>query len=234
METEKRLAEIWSMPYINKLPGIVKERGYWYAENGNKDILITGFNPSFRDGDAMKVSSMPVKDLLYGEKYDNYWGPVRKMLYNGETDLRGITGYLDIFYFREREQKFLKNEILPSEGGMQFVIDQLNLTQHIIEETIRPKLMIVKNKEAQAYFGKLNGMVWMGYEFEKIADTQYGELCRIKGLIDSDERIAPELKSTNIKGSYTLFTTHINQYTSVDKRPTPDFLKQILDGAYEK
>ena len=90
----------------------------------------------------------------------------------------------------------------------------------------------LKNKESWAYFGKLfdeKGWVWMGYQFEHIQNMACGELCRIKGLIDSKERIAPELQQTNLAGSFVLFTKHINQYTAINERPTPKILKLILD-----
>ena len=69
----------------------------------------------------------------------------------------------------------------------------------------------------------------MGYQFEHIQDMVCGELCRISGLIDSKERIAPEFKETNLVGSFVLFTKHINQYTAVNERPTPKILKSIID-----
>ena len=40
MDTAKRLAEIWSEDYIGTLPAPVKERGYWFVDNIQKEILI--------------------------------------------------------------------------------------------------------------------------------------------------------------------------------------------------
>lgn len=154
------------------------------------------------------------------------------MINDDDIDLRSQTDYLDIFYFREQEQRFLNDKILGSPNGIRFVVDQLNLTMHVIEDIVKPKLLIIKNKESWAYFGKLfdeKGWVWMGYKFEHIQDMTCGELCRISGLIDSKERIAPEFQETNLVGSFVLFTKHINQYTAVNERPTPKILKSILD-----
>ena len=53
-----------------------------------------------------------------------------------------------------------------------------------------------------------------------------GHIFKIIGLIDSDDRIAPEIKETNLIGSVVLFTQHINQYTPREKRPTA---RQLLD-----
>lgn len=232
MNTGNRLAEIWSEEYINTLPALIKERGYIFADNVQKDILITGFNPSFREGDNIGVFHGPVSKIWYEEKYDNYWGPIKKMLNSDDIDLRNQTDYLDIFYFREQDQSYLNDKILSSPNGIRFVVDQLNLTMHIIEDIVKPKLLIIKNKESWAYFGKLfneKGWVWMGYQFEHIQNMACGELCRITGLLDSKERIAPEFQQTNLIGSFVLFTKHINQYTAVKERPTPTILNALLN-----
>lgn len=232
MEIGNRLEEIWNKDYLLALPSQIKERGYTYADNVKSDILITGFNPSFRENDKKGIFHGPSSVLFYNEKWDNYFGPVRKMLYDIDIDLRQISDYLDIFYFRERKQNFLKNSILNSNEGLRFIIDQLNLTMHIIEEIVKPKLIIVKNKEAWAYFGKLyeeKGWVWMGYKFNHIQDMQCGELYKITGLYNSRERIAPEIEKSNIVGSYVLFTKHINQYTPINKRPSAKLIKSIID-----
>lgn len=59
----------------------------------------------------------------------------------------------------------------------------------------------------------------MGYKFEFIQNMNCGELFRITGLLNSNERIAPEITETNLKGSFVLFSQHINQYTPIEKRP---------------
>lgn len=88
MDTGKRLAEIWRADYMGALPVSVKERGYTYAENVRKDILITGCNPSFRPGDSAGIFSGPISNIWESQQYDTYFSPIRKMLYDGELDLR--------------------------------------------------------------------------------------------------------------------------------------------------
>lgn len=232
MDTGKRLEEIWNENYISSLPSLVKDRGYMYADNVQKDILITGFNPSFREGETIGAVHGPIQTIWNEERHDNYWSPIRKMLNDGVIDLRGKADYLDIFYFREKEQSFLNSRILSNPNGIRFVVDQLNLTMHIIEDIVRPKLLMVKNKESWAYFGKLfdeQGWVWMGYKFQHIQDMECGELYRISGLLDSNERIAPEIQHTNLMGTFVLFSKHINQYTALKERPTPQVLRDILN-----
>ena len=236
MNTQERLQEIWSQDYINELPTLIKDRGFTFSKNYQpKDILITGFNASFRETDNIDCHHFDFQTIL-NEPWDNYWGPLKKMIYDSESniDLRDKSAYLDIFYFREKEQSFLKNEVLKIQAGVRFLVDQINLTQHTIEDIIKPKVIIVKNKESAAYWGKLatEGIIWMGYQLEFIQNMVCGELYRITGLIDSPERIAPEFANTSLENSLVLFTQHINQYTANEKRPTAEIIKTLLDYQY--
>lgn len=235
MEIQQRLIEIWNKQNWPDLPEWVIANGSNYAINKEpKDILITGINPSFREIEKAGHVCFSFQEEMkrVAEKYDNYWGPVRKILYSPEEgiDLIPQTAYLDIFYFRKQRQSQLR-QILKSPGGVAFIAEQLNLTQHIIEDIIQPRLIIVKNRESAAYWGKLSdrGFVWMGYQFEMIESSPYGDWCRIVGLLDSEERIAPEIKGTNLLNTLVLFSQHINQFTPKDNRPTAAYLKKKMD-----
>jgi len=232
-DIDKRIKEIWSAPYMKELPNWVSDRRYRYADPiTNADLLITGINPSFREGKdnkdiADEYRHGPANQNFRLPKYDNYWGPLSKMI---DERLIDRSDYLDIFHFCEKDQNKLRNEILSrGESGIKFVANELNLTQHIIEDMIKPKLILVKNKESWAYWGKIDGYVWMGYEFEKIKDYPCGELCKIIGLQKND-RISPEIEDTCLKGSYVLFSMHINQFTKREKRPTAELLNNILNN----
>lgn len=258
-DIEKRISEIWNSQYMEDIPVWVKQRKYMYADPIKADVLITGINPSFRKGDEEQLTKWhgPAKcnfnpkkwkedKLKQGKKgisWDTYWGPMYKMLCNDNIHLLDRFDYLDIFHFREQDQSKLSKEILKkgkedNEGGIKFIADELNLTQHIIEDIIQPRLILVKNKESWAYWGKLkdDGLIWMGYEFEKIKDFASGELelYIITGLLNSDKRIAQEFNSenTHLKGCYVLFAKHINQYVSKEKRPTAELLNNILNNIY--
>ncbi|MDR2449678.1 MAG: hypothetical protein LBD52_06940, partial [Prevotellaceae bacterium] len=87
------------------------------------------------------------------------------------------------------------------------------------------KLIVIANKESYAYWGKEEKYVWMGYAFEKIKDTQYGELCKITGLRSSG-RIAPELQDTQLKGKLALFS----EYPAAGQ-PSAAFLQALLANA---
>lgn len=69
----------------------------------------------------------------------------------------------------------------------------------------------------------------MGYDLQFIKQTNTGDLYRITGLLNSSQRIAPEIKETNIKDSLILFSQHINQFTPSEKRPTEQTVRALLD-----
>ncbi|WP_293893566.1 hypothetical protein [Flavobacterium sp.] len=74
MNIQERLLEIWNEKYINELPEIIKERGFNYSiNNEQKDILITGINPSFRKGDENGNVCFDFKIIAKETKYDTYW-----------------------------------------------------------------------------------------------------------------------------------------------------------------
>lgn len=233
MNTQEKLLEIWERDYIVSLPALIKERGFDYSKNTEqKDILITGFNPSFNPQESIN-KHFNFSDFV-NKRVSNtrYWQPLIKMICADNIDLREETAYLDLFYFREKEQAFFKKSILKTPNGIRFVIDQLNLTQHIIEDVVKPKVIIVKNKESAAYWGKCSkdkGIIWMGYELEPLESLVCGELFRITGLLDSTERTAPEITNTNLKNTLILFTVHINQFTKKEKKPTVQLIKSLLD-----
>ncbi len=153
-----------------------------------------------------------------------------------QIDLRGKSAYLDLFYFREMNQQYLQKQLLPLTEGVAFVADQLNLTQHILEKVIKPKVIFVKNRESSGYWGKLReqNIIWLGYDFEKLGSHPCGELYKIKGLIDSNQRISPEIMETNLRNTLLLFSQHITRFMQKDKKPTAQFIEQLLNDYHSK
>lgn len=128
-------------------------------------------------------------------------------------------------------QTFLKNKLLRKPEGIRFIVDQLNLTMHTIEEVIQPKVILVKNKESSAYFGKeaeTREWIWMGYTLEQTCNTFCSEVYKITGFIDFPKRIAPEITQTSLVGTLVLFTSHITQYTKRGTIPTAELLDHLL------
>jgi hypothetical protein len=230
---KNQLEQIWSMEYLNSLPESIRERGFNYSVNDEpKDILITGINPSFRIGADNGNCSFDFRIIAEDEKHDVYWSSLKKIVHDKQLniDFRSKTSYLDIFYFRETNQNFLRNQILKNPAGINFAVDQIKLTQEVIERIIKPKLIIVKNKESAAYWGKFadRGIFWMGYELELLQILESGELYKIVGLIDSEKRVLPNIKKSNLKNSLIFFTQHF-QYAPKNKRPNATLINDFLN-----
>lgn len=225
-DINKELAAIWE-EYASIDNEVLKERGYLYCNNiQQKDILITGINPSFTDN--KKGQELPYEFMNCNS--GRYWIPIKNMLKSNECDYINSAAYFDLFYFRETNQKYIRNVILKHKDGLQFLVRQLRVTQQLMEEVIRPKVIIIKNKESYAYWGKLSdkGYIWMGYEFESIGNCSCGEICRITGFIESNERILPELVQSNLVGSIVLFSKY-NRYLKKEEKVTVEIIRQLLD-----
>jgi hypothetical protein len=206
---EKFLKEIWEKDYMDTLPHWVKERGYCYSENtAAKDILITGINPSYKKGqDGSWVFDFQAS--VHDDKLDSrYWHRMRRMLVAPGIDLRSRAAYLDIFYFRHTKAIDIKRKVNPSAGWLDFAIDQLKLTQHTIEEVIRPKVIVIANKESSAYWGKDEKYVGMGYTFAKVEHPYHKDMYEITGFRPSPGRVAPELTDTHLKGTRVVFSKY--------------------------
>ncbi len=230
---EERLAEIWEK-YKNKFDGKLKEivdRGYNFCVNNEpKDILITGFNPSYRENEFPGNTSFSFNETKKSK--NKYWIEIHKILEDTEKslDFSDKTAYTDLFYFRNKRQKDIQKFHRDKQTGIPFLVEQLNLTQHLIEEVIKPKIIIVLNKGSWCYWGKFasKGIIWMGYDLEYQRTYPSGGLYRITGLINSTERIANEIKQTNLKGTLILFSKYL-RFTKKHERPNAELLAELLE-----
>ena len=240
---ESRLDKIWndsSKSYHEALHACeLGRRGYWFPVNpSHVDILITGINPSFRDQEPLLLRPSSIKDLF--NNTDPYWTPLRRISYEERPervgyglDYRESTAALDLFYFREKKQNCLRNNILQWSGdsGITFLVDMLRVSQERIEN-LSPKVIIVKNRESQAYWGKLNSRekecIWMGYEFTPISFDGHSnwEVAKVTGIHSKN---ISGLSSSSLveQGTVVLFMDHINQYTPLEERPTPETISKL-------
>jgi len=120
-------------------------------------------------------------------------------------NLQSSAAYMDLFPIQSTNAPFeILNEIILNPKMFDYVIEQISLNQTIMEDVICPRLIVVENSESWAFFGKIPEFVWMGYAFETIEKTSYGELCRIVGF-RPEERIQPNRLKTNLIGTKVLF-----------------------------
>ena len=239
----KRIWDNTSNPYYSSLHNCeLGKRGFWFPVNPSPaEVLITGINPSFRGGESHTQSPVPVRVIIDNPQYDTYWTTAKRIVFEDRKDRPGYgldfrdkSAFMDLFYFREKNQKCIGNTILhwPDKSGVSFMADQLRVSQERIER-LKPKVIVIKNTESQTYWGKLNSpereCIWMGYEFTSIPFHGHPrwEVARITGI--NTKNISGLLSSELVRqGTVVLFAQHINQYTSVEERPTPETIEQLL------
>ena len=197
----------------------ILERGFRVCMNRvQKDILIVGFNPSFVEDDNTTF------EYPLPEPTGNYWRAVNSMIHSDSLSLRHRATYLDLFSFRETNQAVGEKEIVYNTQLFGYVVEQVSLIQNVIEEVIKPKLIIVKNKGAWVYFGLNPQFVWMGYQYQFVEEIACGKVYKITGFQASSDRINNNRPTSNIVGSYVIFTEH----TNVANYPKPEDLQKYL------
>ncbi len=168
-------------------------------------ILVTGMNPSFRQGDPARENFVCEYQGVVEGGEDRYCLTFDKLF--PEAYKREVV-YMDLLNFRETDQntvwKFCK-----APKGLELVAENLRLNQLFIEQVVRPRLIMVKNKGSWCFWGKeakAEENIWMGYRFEHLESLSCGDLCRITGLIDHTDRVSHDcLLETNLKGTHKPF-----------------------------
>ncbi len=172
------------------------------------EVIICGINPSYRKN-ANNVDE-PF-EFCFQDSYKNQKDPYYKKFpnYFDEHWTPEQIGYTDLFYFRRTDQKDINIFFENGDGGLQFLVEQLQFTQEKLE-SVQPKLICLFNRGAAAFFGKhanpdaKSGKrnLWMGYTFEPTSEE---DLYKITGISLDDECIKKN-KSTNLVGTYILFS----------------------------
>ena len=174
------------------------KNGYRICQtNEQKDILIVGL---YCNTDHI-INGRTIYPLSQHERISSL-----DYNLNGAGDnLQNHAAYMDLFPIQSTSAQFeILKEIIQNPKMFDYVVEQISLNQTIIEDVVCPKLIIIQDNYSWAFFGKLPEFVWMGYEFQLIEKTAYGELCRITGF-RADDRIQPDRKQTNLIGTKVLF-----------------------------
>lgn len=197
----------------------ILKRGYKVAINDEqKDILILGFNPRLIGNSTSSTFRFP--DVEHPYPY-----LVKHMLVSDQNDLMGRSTYLDMFGFKEPNHEVAMQNIICNPKVFGYVAAQVALTQDVIEDVIRPKLIVILDQDIWAFFGKVKGLTWMGYSFKSLGDINGYELCEITGFTKAKDRISQDSRlASTLVGTKVLFTDGKH----VSKFPKPeDIIKYI-------
>ena len=202
------------------------------------DLLIIGINPDY-DGQSYPNGNYypSVREILATGKATEgelrYYNRVWNMVPESYHDRFAC---IDLFGFRETEHARLLTVKYPSD--ICFLAKHLYLTQQLIENVIRPKLIIVTDKSAWRYWGFEPEFGCMGYDCQLIREVRKNVyLTEVQGLRQDDfaklHMVTPtedqyERKDV-LKGTRILFAPYQGSGCPREQRLTADEIQQILD-----
>ena len=187
------------------------DRGVYNGAFSNPEgIVISGCNPSDKGEDE---KDLPCNQLC--KCTGSYWNPYVRI---ANSFPENMVGHFDVFPLRYTVQnKFLN--IIPTDLKVRLIAK----FEEIIEDYLRPRLIIHTNKSTGNLWGTDKDHPWMGYELLPIdIDNELsvkGKLYRIVGYCYNPDRIMKSGKTNTcgLIGTY-LFITTFYQRTPREKR----------------
>ncbi len=186
-------------------------RGFVFQHDDDEqdcELLFLGINPSYTEKHELQSENPTYKGHYTRNADRGYFKPfglIHNELLDSQTSNYSNWTHIDLFVFRETNQKLVEQLMRDAEGAS-FLFDQLEIAKDRIS-TILPKVIVVSNALAREFTGinkkKINDQnvgVWMGYDFE--FDEEFGSY-RITN--------EPSLKDTHI-----LFTSMLSGQRALD------------------
>ncbi|MVX36844.1 hypothetical protein [Myroides sp. LoEW2-1] len=211
-----KVAQIWKR-YAKSIPADLIEREFCYSENiEQKDLLFLGLNPSFEEeslNQAVKynVRSQLDKNLKNKEYFKRILSSLEHRLF--DIDLRDDFAYADLFYYRTNEKDKVVEQLIDDVNGLMFLEDQLTVTQKLIEEVIKPKVIVLRHWHAAVFMGMLGSkgdFTWLGYDLELVEYTgSEHPVYQIKGIIDDIALPIQFGRNTNLLGTYVILYPYV-------------------------
>ena len=203
--------------------------------NPSHGVLLTGINPSGNGGANVFYTFRGAKD----DPPSRYWEHKKKQIVGKIEELIDKTAYLDLFPYFESSQDTIEETIRPH---IEFQVKVLEITQTIIEEYIRPRLIIAANAKAAYYWGFRPDSTWLGYDFIKVDNVPEClrnmkiQLYRINpdnGFRNVSDRVGQDrYHISNIKGAYFIpYAMYDDRHNSScpEKVLTPEIVMNLID-----
>jgi len=220
-EIENELYQLFTTKSENDEIEKIKKRGYVCAIPQKSDLLFIGINPSYT-GDTNQQSfcyeiSNAVNDLRHFKEFQTLIS---------DTEYEKNWTFIDLFYFRETNQKLLDFIIRKD---VIFIVEQLRLTNKIIKY-INPKIIVVANSKASNFFGinkfkNKKGVyknIWYGLDF--YFNTESG-LMKVKGI--NENSIIKQADFEFYKDKHFLFTSSLKYMNRFEKERIKWLIKRI-------
>lgn len=224
-EAVKRLSNIFDKYQEIEDTRKIALRGYSICEFESKPLLFIGANPSLQECESGNRGHFNLKAAIqdYGVYFKSYEDLANSIEMHNEFC------YLDFLNLRESKQAIIENYMRKSQTWVEFITEQLQLTQQIIEH-LGPKLIVVCN----AGFGKFLGIdkiqnmsktdnVWMGYDFH--FDSVFG-VNVISGI--HQDSIMDGVKRTNLIGTPVIFSGFLKYLSAATKKTLEWQIKNVM------
>lgn len=207
-------------------PSEYRERGITLCcDNPCGGILITGinpgYNPDFPNGVRYSFKETMTNPDLY--QRSSYWRNKKEQIVGDDEFLLRNTAYLDLFPYAESDQKKFLSDLQQAKVSVQ--VRTLEVTQQIIENHIKPKLIIAANKETAFYWGIKDDCTWLGYQMEKedvpVEGLEGLNIYRITGFRNEIDRVG-QRNPTRLVGAYFI------EYALYDDRHRAKYPEKLL------
>lgn len=206
------------------------EKGYTAPESIVKNaILFVGINPSLGRGKEpiRGFYKDPLREEDNSIPYFDKMKEVGKKLHEYDSTRKLAFASFDLLYFQETHQRsvdsLLRVEKKNGKGGLDFIWEQLELSQKILEEA-QPQILVVSNTKARQFLGrdmkqnkkgerdmKQNKKEewdneWLGYTFEPEVDKEFG----------THKITGNNLFKTRLVGTPVFFTSMLSGQRALD------------------
>ena len=237
-ETEREMCK----SYINlgENADFISKKGIAFCHNNpSHGILLTGINPSGNGGANVFYT---VRDTFRDAKDippSKYWEHKKNQIVGKFDKLIDNTAYLDLFPYFESSQDTFEETIRTH---IDFQVKVLEITQTIIEEYIRPMLVIAANAKAAYYWGLKKDVTWLGYDLIKVNNVpeclrntkiQLYRINPTNGFRNDSDRVGQDkYHISNIKGAYFIsYAMYDNRHYSryPERILTPEIVLDLLD-----
>lgn len=195
--------------------------------NPTEGILLSGINPS-----GFNRNSGNTTLYSYRNSHGTYWRHKHDQIDGNDEFLLNHTAYIDLFPFVETKQEVFLEEI---RDFTDFQVKTLEITLEIIENHIKPKLIIAANKATAYYWGLDKKSTWLGYNLIPVKEEDFPSCLEGKNIelfqIHSDtgykngvtDRIRQDkFHKSNINGSYFI------SYAMYDDRHIKNHPEKVL------
>lgn len=217
-----QLSEIWKKhSRKSNLPKFVQQRKYCFSVNEKrKEILFLGLNSVFVERFPNKSIQYSIekifKNLEKSTQTQTYFQKIFNFSksYNHHGLQNSDIAYADMFYFRTKAQKRSLNSLMNHIDGIIFLEDQLKITQQLLENVIKPEVIIATSWEVMLFFGLFEDAHfsnWLNYDLEKKGNISTGHrIYEIKGINKKSNSSDLFLKETKLKGTRIICVPELN------------------------